>query len=318
MILVGEVDNLEELAVNWVQGGEVVFFLLGLPLGASYKLVAVWDGCKVEIRENWKGFLWGGALEKKWKKIIRGEFEEEERGWRSGVVRGSYRVRARVADLWEYRGVRGNWNTRFVRNLNDWELGVMEHGLESLDSFKGEFLHLEGLLGKGFDFGSGSKKRVDFDQKCALCKRESESIDHIILHCDEARLLWQLVFSIFECLVRCLSESDNSQLSGLFQDSVRCCYGSMDLKTLWPTLQVQPGHCTWALSQHRKDHLCMLILRGKVFLILRMVKESDTSQQLFTKNGEAACSAFGSGSKNIAPENLAIACTSLIGTHQIG
>ena len=33
--------------------------------------------------------------------------------------------------------------------------------------------------------------------KCALCKRESESIDHIILHCDEARLLWQLVFSIF-------------------------------------------------------------------------------------------------------------------------
>ena len=39
---------------------------------------------------------------------------------------------ARVADLWEYRGVRGNWNTRFVRNLNDWELGVMERFLSKL------------------------------------------------------------------------------------------------------------------------------------------------------------------------------------------
>ena len=37
-----------------------------------------------------------------------------------------------VADLWEHRGEGGNWNFRFVRNLNDWELGAMEHFLSLL------------------------------------------------------------------------------------------------------------------------------------------------------------------------------------------
>ena len=31
-----------------------------------------------------------------------------------------------VANLWEHRGESGNWNFRFVRKLNDWELGAME------------------------------------------------------------------------------------------------------------------------------------------------------------------------------------------------
>ncbi|RVW13119.1 hypothetical protein CK203_108691 [Vitis vinifera] len=34
--------------------------------------------------------------------------------------------RAWLVDLWEHRGEGGNWNFRFVRNLNDWELGC--HG----------------------------------------------------------------------------------------------------------------------------------------------------------------------------------------------
>ena len=37
-----------------------------------------------------------------------------------------------VIDLWEHRGEGGNWNFRFVRNLNDWELGAMERFLSLL------------------------------------------------------------------------------------------------------------------------------------------------------------------------------------------
>ena len=33
--------------------------------------------------------------------------------------------------------------------------------MKLVDSFEGEFLHLGGLLRKGIDFGSTSKKRVD-------------------------------------------------------------------------------------------------------------------------------------------------------------
>ena len=45
MILVGEVDNLEELACEiGCKVGKLSSSYLGLPLGASYKLVAVWDG----------------------------------------------------------------------------------------------------------------------------------------------------------------------------------------------------------------------------------------------------------------------------------
>ena len=33
--------------------------------------------------------------------------------------------------------------------------------------------------------------------RCALCKEESNSIDHSFLYCDKVRILWHLVFSIF-------------------------------------------------------------------------------------------------------------------------
>ena len=48
--------------------------------------------------------------------------------------------------------------------------------MELLDSFKGEFLHLGGLLGKGFDFGSASKKGVNVGQQ--MCFLQSGVRDH--------------------------------------------------------------------------------------------------------------------------------------------
>ena len=48
--------------------------------------------------------------------------------------------------------------------------------MEPLDSLKGEFLHLGGLLGKGFDFGLASKKGVDLGQQ--MCFMQSGVRDH--------------------------------------------------------------------------------------------------------------------------------------------
>ena len=33
--------------------------------------------------------------------------------------------------------------------------------------------------------------------RCYLCLSEEESIDHILLHCEQARSLWNLLFSLF-------------------------------------------------------------------------------------------------------------------------
>ena len=46
-------------------------------------------------------------------------------------------------------------------------------------------------MGEGPYLGSTSKERMDF------CKRYEESIDHILLHCEEARTLWALLYSMF-------------------------------------------------------------------------------------------------------------------------
>ena len=33
---------------------------------------------------------------------------------------------------------------------------------------------------------------------CYMCKRDEETIDHLLLHCPTARELWDMVFSLFE------------------------------------------------------------------------------------------------------------------------
>ena len=33
--------------------------------------------------------------------------------------------------------------------------------------------------------------------RCYLCKTEEETIDHLLLFCDKARMLWNLIYSLF-------------------------------------------------------------------------------------------------------------------------
>ncbi|RVX20415.1 DnaJ-like subfamily C member 7 [Vitis vinifera] len=64
-----------------------------------------------------------------WKKIIEGNFGEEEGGWRSGVVIKPLRV-----GVWKEIGKQLDFFIQRLplRNLNDWELGVIEGFLSKL------------------------------------------------------------------------------------------------------------------------------------------------------------------------------------------
>ncbi|RVW69709.1 hypothetical protein CK203_060610 [Vitis vinifera] len=227
VIPIGEVDLLEELACEiGCKVGKLPSFYLGLPLGASHKFVAVWDG--VEERFQRRLSLWkrhylskGGRLTllrstlpslpiyfmslftiPRFVKLRRIKFWKDR--WCSeeplceifpSLFALSDSKEAWLVDLWEHRGEGGNWNFRFVRNLNDWELGAMERFLSLLQGHsvkrnkrikwfgrvgaKGllcEFLNLGGLLGKYFGFGSASRKGMDLAQQ--MCFMQSGVRDH--------------------------------------------------------------------------------------------------------------------------------------------
>jgi hypothetical protein len=52
-------------------------------------------------------------------------------------------------------------------------------------------------LGKILTVDNLRKRKIIIVDRCYLCKRDGESVDHLLLHCDVASTLWNHVFSWF-------------------------------------------------------------------------------------------------------------------------
>jgi hypothetical protein len=52
-------------------------------------------------------------------------------------------------------------------------------------------------LGKILNLDSLRKRKVIVVEWYCMCKKSGESIDHLFLHCEAARELWNVIFSLF-------------------------------------------------------------------------------------------------------------------------
>ncbi|RVW28390.1 hypothetical protein CK203_109068 [Vitis vinifera] len=127
LIPVGRVVDIDDLALDFgCKVGSLLSTYLGLPLGAPFKSVAVWDGVEERFRKRlsmWKRqylskggratliqvllskWNWRFANEREalWNQVIRGKYGEDRGGWCTREVREAHGV-----GLW--KGIRMDWD----------------------------------------------------------------------------------------------------------------------------------------------------------------------------------------------------------------
>jgi hypothetical protein len=62
---------------------------------------------------------------------------------------------------------------------------------------KATFLVCSEALGKILTVDNLRKRHVIIVDRCCLCKRDGESVGHLLLHCDVAYALWTNIFNRF-------------------------------------------------------------------------------------------------------------------------
>ena len=64
-------------------------------------------------------------------------------------------------------------------------------------SFEGGFFAWSAALAKILTFDNLKKRHVIVMNRCCMCKRNEETVDHLPLHCEVASTLWSALFSRF-------------------------------------------------------------------------------------------------------------------------
>jgi hypothetical protein len=53
------------------------------------------------------------------------------------------------------------------------------------------------VLGKVLTYDNLRRRHIVVVEWCCMCKKNGESIDHLLLHCDVARAVWSSFYSLF-------------------------------------------------------------------------------------------------------------------------
>ncbi|RVW78924.1 putative ribonuclease H protein [Vitis vinifera] len=94
----------------------------------------------------------------------------------------------------------GSFSVKSLYNdLSSRRAGLFPHGLIWNPSVPSKvcFFAWEASWGKVLTMDQLKKRGWAVANRCFLCCEEEESIDHILIHCSKARVLWELLFALF-------------------------------------------------------------------------------------------------------------------------
>ena len=63
---------------------------------------------------------------------------------------------------------------------------------------KVSFFDWEASWGKILTFDQLKRRGFSLTNHCPLCQKSEETVDHLLLHCTMTRVLWDLIFSLFD------------------------------------------------------------------------------------------------------------------------
>ncbi|RVW46482.1 ADP-ribosylation factor [Vitis vinifera] len=141
---------------------------------------------------------WRYAVEREslWKLVISRKFGEEGGGWSSREVREGYGV-----GFWKEIRKEGSLLLKNITfSVGDGRrriVGILwgKRGDGILDSL--DLSMIGSLMGKVLTVDQLKRRGWNLANICFLCCAEEETINHILVHCSKARVLWDLVFTLF-------------------------------------------------------------------------------------------------------------------------